>query len=78
MMTHLPAGFVIHSFVKLAAFQWEDHIRGTEKNHAGIERDIAQAQARSIKKNDPERDRHTPNDHQGDGATGRYTWLVSD
>jgi hypothetical protein len=37
MITHLPAGFVIHSFATLAVLQSEDHIRGTENSEPALE-----------------------------------------
>ena len=36
-MTHLPAGFVIHSFATLAALQCEDHIGGAENSEPALE-----------------------------------------
>jgi hypothetical protein len=37
MMTHLPTGFVIHSFAELAALQCEDHIRGAQNSEPAVE-----------------------------------------
>ena len=37
MMTHLPAGFVIHSLSTLAVLQWEDHICETENSETELE-----------------------------------------